>query len=904
MNEEAIISQWNIDEHGNPISVKTEQETQVSVGGNLVQLEGVPDEMQGVTIEDKSGNVFFRVENLDEVYDSDYAYYLMKDGRVKFNPSQNGKLLYFKYYSKGVTLLSISRIYYKDSYDNVVKILEDLIKAGFDALKVLEVFGGAKEVIDRLERDLDNGRALATQLEDVIAEGKPLQENLNADITEAKKWKDSLHKDVAEGKILQPQLHQDIIDGRETDANLTQTINSATELDDKIKTTGNASFIIEVENWIASDDSDWAYMYSLTTSLNSSDLVFKTQEITTKGFEDCLLYSIVKDSNTIAFYTDDKVRTKVIINARQYGGTIQDFSVVNTDLISEGASNKYVTPQEKVNIGTIPDIKQQCELNKSSLEERVKYYLNYSDMVSDDSLKNGQSIRLFGYYYPNDGGQCDYIYENGEFKPVVLNCVTPEMFGARGDGITDDTEAIQKAFDSDLSNIVIFGRKTYIVSSQLNINKSKLIMGAGYTYTPNRSTILKCTQDCIKINVSYVNIKYIYLQGNSDSKPSYQYLAITVKDELSKAIAQITLEDIFIAYFDEACRTNGYSWNYNNVNINNVNKGFNILGGTAHRFNACSVNLCKTGFETTDVIYSTLLNCSVDHTTERAYYIHGASRNISLLGCSGENISKTLLDIDSAFYVNVENLQSLFNNTTSGETLIKLTSSSYCKLSQINLTGYNSIQGNILMINLGGNNIIENCEWLGSIEKIKIIQSTVLGRNDIRLPINTSIERGEFAIESNNKVYCENVLPLLQNSESKKSIGIKLTGLNSAMPLESKLENINGFNNVRIWASSSTKEQNIYDIKNTGVTISGNGSTIKFQNMIFKSLSELPTNGFSISDSKVIFINCDFSQLSVSGGKKITCANFANVIFNGCQGITISSDVKKDGTCDVLEKNA
>lgn len=540
----------------------------------------------------------------------------------------------------------------------------------------------------------------------------------------------------------------------------------------------------------------------------------------------------------------------------------------------------------------------------SSLEERVKYYLNYSDMVSDDSLKNGQSIRLFGYYYPNDGGQCDYIYENGEFKPVILNYVTPEMFGARGDGITDDTEAIQKAFDSDLSNIVIFGRKTYLVSSQLNINKSKLIMGAGYAYTPNRSTILKCTQDCIKINVSYVNIKYIYLQGNSDSKPSYQYLAITVKDELSKAIAQITLEDIFIAYFDEACRINGYSWNYNNVNINNVNKGFNILGGTAHRFNACSVNICNYGFETKDVIYSTLINCGVDHVKEKAYYIHGSSRNISLLGCSGENISKTLLDIDSAFYVNVENLQSLFNNTPNSENLIKLSSSSYCRLSQINLTGYSSIQGNILMINLGGNNIIENCEWLSSIEKIKIIQSTVLGRNDIRLPINTSIESGEFAIESNNKVYCENVLPLLQNSESKKSIGIKLTGLNSAMPLESKLENINGFNNIRIWASSSTKEQNIYDIKNTGVTISGNGSIIKFQNMIFKSLSELPTNGFSISDSKVIFINCDFSQLSVSGGKKITCANFANVVFNGCQGITISSDVKKDGTCDISEKNA
>lgn len=540
----------------------------------------------------------------------------------------------------------------------------------------------------------------------------------------------------------------------------------------------------------------------------------------------------------------------------------------------------------------------------TSLEERVKYYNNVAEMKADETLKEGQCIKTLGYYYPNDSGECEYIYQTQEFKPIVKNYITPEMFGAVGDGITDDTEAIQKAFDSDLSNIVVFSRKTYLVTSQLNINKSKLIRGAGYSYTPSRSTILKCTRDCIKINVSYVKIAFIYLQGNKDNQPSYEYLAITVKDVLSKAIAQITLEDIFVAYFDEGCKVNGYSWNYNNVNINNVNRGFNILGGTAHRFNACSVNLCKTGFETTDVIYSTLLNCSVDHTTERAYYIHGASRNISLLGCSGENISKTLLDIDSAFYVNVENLQSLFNNTTSGETLIKLTSSSYCKLSQINLTGYNSIQGNILMINLGGNNIIENCEWLSFIEKIKIIQSTVLGRNDIRLPINTSIESGEFAIESDNKIYCENVLPLLQNSESKKSIGIKLTGLNSAMPLESKLENINGFNNIRIWASSSTKEQNIYDIKSTGVTVSGNGSTIKFQNMIFKSLSELPTNGFSISDSKVIFINCDFSQLSVSGGKKITCANFANVVFNGCQGITISSDVKKDGTCDVSEKNA
>lgn len=541
--------------------------------------------------------------------------------------------------------------------------------------------------------------------------------------------------------------------------------------------------------------------------------------------------------------------------------------------------------------------------NVSSLKERVKYYNSYSEMEGDVNLNEGQCVKTLGYYSPNDGGQCEYIYQNKEFKPIVKNYITPEMYGAKGDGITDDTEAIQKAFDSDLSNIVVFSRKTYLVTSQLNINKSKLIRGAGYSYTPSRSSILKCTRDCIKFNVSYVKIANMYLQGDKDNQPSYEYLAFTVKDINSKAIAQITLEDIFVAYFDEGCKVNGYSWNYNNVNMNNVNRGFNILGGTAHRLNACSVNICKTGFETTDVIYSTLLNCSVDHNTERAYYIHGASRNISLLGCSGENISKALLDIDSAFYVNVENLQSLFNNTPIGETLIKLTSSSYCKLSQINLTGYTSIQGNILEINLGGNNSVENCEWINSVEKIRFIQNTVLGRNDIKLPINTSLESGDFSIEVNNKVYCENVLPLLQNSSTKKSMSVKLNSLNTEMPLESKLQNINGINSVRIWASGSTKDQNKYDVGNKGVTINDNGSTIKFQNLIFKSLSELPSNGFTISNSRVIFINCDFSQLNVNGGNKINCSNFANIIFNGCQGINVSSDIKKDGTCDVSERN-
>lgn len=63
------------------------------------------------------------------------------------------------------------------------------------------------------------------------------------------------------------------------------------------------------------------------------------------------------------------------------------------------------------------------------------------------------------------------------YQDVVGTYVTPEMFGAKGDGVTDDTEAIAAMFASGKNVFVSEG--IYLVKRQINISHSVIIDGAG-----------------------------------------------------------------------------------------------------------------------------------------------------------------------------------------------------------------------------------------------------------------------------------------------------------------------------------------------------------------------------------------------------------------------------------------
>lgn len=67
----------------------------------------------------------------------------------------------------------------------------------------------------------------------------------------------------------------------------------------------------------------------------------------------------------------------------------------------------------------------------------------------------------------------------------TLGYVTPEMFGAKGDGVTDDTDAMQAAINN--GKVVILSNKTYKVSKITITSKGTSIIGSGSARTTIKS---------------------------------------------------------------------------------------------------------------------------------------------------------------------------------------------------------------------------------------------------------------------------------------------------------------------------------------------------------------------------------------------------------------------------------
>ena len=198
-------------------------------------------------------------------------------------------------------------------------------------------------------------------------------------------------------------------------------------------------------------------------------------------------------------YSKGEIKEKVSLLLNEY--TIE--STTKNDIDFE----KFLRKNLKVCVGKNPDNtysflldKYQITTTKNEIISIEKFNLvvdqNFSsvkDMKSAQNLLSGQLVKTDGYYNSKYGGRAYYDIldtteleiddkeciklDNGKYAVihVINDTISVNQFGAYGDGIHDDSLAINKAINSSFSNIS-FESSQYKISSMIEINTDNKFM--------------------------------------------------------------------------------------------------------------------------------------------------------------------------------------------------------------------------------------------------------------------------------------------------------------------------------------------------------------------------------------------------------------------------------------------
>ena len=134
-----------------------------------------------------------------------------------------------------------------------------------------------------------------------------------------------------------------------------------------------------------------------------------------------------------------------------------------------GNYNAQVEEYRKATVNHIND--------KSNPHNVTKSQIGLTNVSNYDQSKAIKSITRNGTTFTAtalDGSTTTFNQQGNEY-------VTPEMFGAKGDGVTDDTKAFQDCFDYVSNNLVaiILSGKKYILNSPVFIKSTVFLYGNG-----------------------------------------------------------------------------------------------------------------------------------------------------------------------------------------------------------------------------------------------------------------------------------------------------------------------------------------------------------------------------------------------------------------------------------------
>lgn len=296
------------------------------------------------------------------------------------------------------------------------------------------------------------------------------------------------------------------------------------------------------------------------------------------------------------------------------------------------------------------------EIMASYLNSKAVFgFDNVNAMKNATNLIDGSYAKTLGYYEKNDEGGATYKIRTITNEDIVDNAliialndesnnliaelitgekITPEMFGAKGNGVTDDTEAIQKALDTKIP--LYFSEKTYVITDTLTMPTASSIYGvtneSKYT-VENYGTIIKIANDLTNgIEFGILSqIKNITIDCNNNEVTYALLPNQNITKEANALIEKVTI-----------CNNpNGNGFYIGK--INSSNQGFNNI------INKCVARDCLRGFFITNTD-NTLSYCEADsctigcsigqnqNTLVNCMFFNSKTHNLRILYCAYCNI--------------------------------------------------------------------------------------------------------------------------------------------------------------------------------------------------------------------------------------------------------------------------
>lgn len=257
-------------------------------------------------------------------------------------------------------------------------------------------------------------------------------------------------------------------------------------------------------------------------------------------------------------------------------------------------------------------------------------YDNIETMKASTNLINGSFAQTFGFYNINDGGGALYkvrevtnqdtidditliALNNPDLVAELLyNDINVKQFGAKGDGVTDDTASINLALSKGKN--VIFPKGEYVTSSEITITSENIIIrGNGATIKPIHYF------DCFNVNGNNIVIDSLNIDGGCN----YGY-------------------DL-----------NGSYCTIKNCNISNTLHNAIMITGSHNTIDNVVANLC--GWDCVgnygNASYNIINNCKAIKTKRHGFSSDPTTHHISFINCYCEDVgSPELVEGHSCYH--------------------------------------------------------------------------------------------------------------------------------------------------------------------------------------------------------------------------------------------------------------